>query len=63
MQCEIHQGNGGQLGWWLVGDDGAKLAVSPGFAACPVRRDTRSRSDSVGRCACRVRTGQQHKVG
>jgi hypothetical protein len=28
MQCEIHQSNGGQFHWCLVGDDGANLVVS-----------------------------------
>ena len=30
MQFKIHQINGGQCHWCLVGDDGAKLAVSAG---------------------------------
>ena len=30
MQFEIHRSNGGQFRWWLVGDDGAKLAMSAG---------------------------------
>jgi hypothetical protein len=30
MQFETHHSNGGRFHWCLVGDDGAKLAVSAG---------------------------------